>query len=273
MIAKMFKASLRALPNRRLLVVCASLLASNLFAAEAPRVPAFPGAEGYGAMTRGGRGGRVIAVTNLNDSGQGSLRAAVEAEGPRIVVFRISGTITLESRLRISNPYITIAGQTAPGDGVTIRKYQLQIAADEVVIRYIRVRLGGESGDDADAISSRYHKNIILDHVSASWSVDETVLSIQPASLYPARVSDEVRSTGGQHRDLQGKLRVPYLGFASGMSDWIPHSNSSAKNCFVSLKNSSGCWRWGPCPPFGTIQRKEFGIERYISSGMFTGKN
>ena len=101
------------------------------------RVPAFPGAEGHGSITRGGRGGRLIAVTNLNDSGHGSLRHAVEADGPRTVVFRVSGTITLESPLRISNPYITIAGQTAPGDSVTLRKHQIQIDADEVVIRYI----------------------------------------------------------------------------------------------------------------------------------------
>ncbi len=126
-------------------------------------------------MTRGGRDGRVIAVTNLTDAGPGSLRHAVEAAGPRIVVFRVSGTITLESPLKISHPYLTIAGQTAPGDGVTLRKHPLQIDAGEVVIRYLRVRLGGESGNDTDAIGSRYHRNIILDHVSASWSVDETV--------------------------------------------------------------------------------------------------
>jgi hypothetical protein len=126
-------------------------------------------------MTRGGRGGKVILVTNLNDSGPGSLREAVETEGPRIVVFTVSGTITLQSRLRISHPYITIAGQTAPGDGICIRRYPLSINASEVVIRYIRVRLGDETDNDADAISGRYHKNIILDHVSASWSIDETV--------------------------------------------------------------------------------------------------
>lgn len=126
-------------------------------------------------MTRGGRGGPVMAVTNLDDSGQGSLRAAVEAEGPRIVSFRVSGTITLESPLKISHPYITIAGQTAPGEGIAVRKHAIQIDADEVIMRYIRVRLGDESGDDSDAISSRYHKNIILDHLSASWSVDEAV--------------------------------------------------------------------------------------------------
>ena len=147
----------------------------NAFAADAPVIPAFPGAEGYGAMTRGGRGGKVIAVTNLNDSGPGSLRAACETEGPRIVVFKISGTITLEKALRISKPYITIAGQTAPGDGICIKKHPLAIIASEVIIRYIRVRLGDETDNDSDAIGGRYHKNIILDHVSASWSVDETV--------------------------------------------------------------------------------------------------
>jgi len=138
-------------------------------------VPAFPGAEGYGSVTIGGRGGKVIAVTNLNDSGSGSLRAAVEAEGPRIVVFRVSGTIDLKSPLKISSPYITIAGQTAPGDGIAIKRYPLTIAAADVILRFLRLRLGDETGDDADALSSRYHKNIMVDHVSVSWSVDEAL--------------------------------------------------------------------------------------------------
>ena len=138
-------------------------------------LPSFPGAEGHGSKTRGGRGGKVIAVTNLNDSGPGSLRAAVEAEKPRIVVFRVSGTIPLKRALKIRNPYITIAGQTAPGDGICLRDHMLSIDADEVIIRYIRVRLGDATESDADAIGSRGHKNIILDHVSASWSVDETI--------------------------------------------------------------------------------------------------
>ncbi|WP_372772623.1 polysaccharide lyase family 1 protein [Mangrovibacterium sp.] len=136
---------------------------------------AFPTAEGYGKYTVGGRGGTVYEVTNLNDSGEGSLRAAVEAEGPRTVVFRVSGTIKLDSNLSIKNPNITIAGQTAPGDGITLRGRPLLIDADEVIVRYIRVRLGDESGDETDAISSRFTTNLILDHVSASWSIDETM--------------------------------------------------------------------------------------------------
>ncbi len=151
------------------------LLIAMLISASQAQQLAFPGAEGYGKYTVGGRGGAVIEVTNLNDSGAGSLRAAVEASGPRTVVFRVSGTIILNSELKISNGYITIAGQTAPGDGICIRRYPIVIGANNVIIRYIRVRFGDESGDDDDAISSRFTNYVMLDHVSASWSVDETM--------------------------------------------------------------------------------------------------
>ncbi len=139
------------------------------------RQPAFPGAEGYGRFALGGRGGKILFVTNLNDKGPGSLRAAIEAQVPRIVVFRISGTIELQSALRIVHPRITIAGQTAPGDGICLRKYPLIISADDAVVRFIRARLGDEAGRKVDGIDVSDAQNVIVDHCSVSWTLDEAV--------------------------------------------------------------------------------------------------
>jgi pectate lyase len=152
-------------------------------AATASSVPAFPGAEGGGAAAIGGRGGRVIEVTNLDNSGPGSLRAACEASGARIVVFRVGGTIELQEPIRISNPYITIAGQTAPGGGILISGTNLDqtpigVYTHEVIIRFLRVRTGrgdqsGQGGDCIGLQSNCY--NVIIDHCSVSWSNDENL--------------------------------------------------------------------------------------------------
>jgi pectate lyase len=144
--------------------------------AQGPAIPAFPGAEGFGSHTPGGRGGKVIFVTTLNDSGPGSLRAACDAEGPRIVIFRVSGLITLASAITVKNPYLTIAAQTAPGDGICLRNFTFNIATHDVVVRYLRSRLGDLSGQEADCITllSGAH-DVILDHCSATWSIDESL--------------------------------------------------------------------------------------------------
>ena len=149
-----------------------------------PKIRAFPGAEGAGMWSVGGRGGKVYEVTNLSDSGPGSLRYAIEAEGNRIVVFRVSGTIALKSFLVIRNPYITIAGQTAPGDGICLKNFGLQVAARHVIVRYIRCRSGDNVGIPMDSLTVRGGSyDVIIDHCSTSWGVDETLSVVRYRSF------------------------------------------------------------------------------------------
>ncbi|PNQ86898.1 pectinesterase family protein [Paenibacillus polymyxa] len=148
----------------------------------ATNIPAFPGAEGGGKYVTGGRGGEVYEVTTLADYGKGeqvipgSLRAAVSSDN-RTVVFRVGGTIHLKEPLKILGNNLTVAGQTAPGDGITVSDYTTGIDADNVILRYLRFRLTDRYPSEDDALGSRYHKNIMIDHCSFSWSVDE-VLSL-----------------------------------------------------------------------------------------------
>jgi hypothetical protein len=156
-------------------------------------IPAFPGADGPGMYAVGGRGGRVIMVDNLEDAGPGSLRQAVRATGPRTVVFRVSGTIELTSPLVIEHPYLTIAGQTAPGDGVTI-KGSLHVAAAHVIIRHVRCRAVA-----GDAISVVGAQQVVIDHCSVSWGDDE-VLSVTDGSD-AVSVQWSIISEGLNHSD------------------------------------------------------------------------
>lgn len=158
---------------------CSSQLQMQKPAAQTIAI-AFPGAEGFGKFTTGGRGGKVYVVSNLNDDGPGSFRDAAEAKGKRIIVFSTAGTIHLVTKLSIKGD-VTIAGQTAPGDGICIADQPVSLGGDNIIMRYVRVRMGDKyqnggmvhgSGSD-DALSATRRKNIIIDHCSMSWSTDE----------------------------------------------------------------------------------------------------
>lgn len=140
------------------------------------QLTAFPGAEGYGKFAKGGRGGKIIEVTSLRDHGPGSLRAAVEAGGARIVVFRTGGTIELRNALKIREPYLTIAGQTAPGDGIALKGGGIKIGTHDVVIRGLRIRPGPNGAEDGLFLGPEA-SDVIIDRCSISWSVDENVAS------------------------------------------------------------------------------------------------
>jgi hypothetical protein len=153
-------------------------------------IPAFPGAEGGGKYAFGGRGGRVIVVTNLNDDGPGSLREACEQGGARIIVFNVAGIIRLKTPLIVRAPYITIAGQTAPGDGICIAGETVWINTHDVIIRYMRFRRGETNvGRRDDAIGGNPVGNIMIDHVSASWGLDENM------SMYRHMYNDSTGKT------------------------------------------------------------------------------
>ncbi|MGY5355636.1 T9SS C-terminal target domain-containing protein [Wenyingzhuangia sp. IMCC45467] len=165
-----------------------------------PAKLAFPEAEGYGRFARGGRGGKVVAVTNLNDSGSGSLREAVTSNiGPRTIVFNISGKIELQSRLVLSQPYVTIAGQTAPGKGITITNAPFGITGDDNIVQNIRVRLGGGSTYDGMGLTGANHS--IIDHCSISWTIDESFSSrgAKNITLQRSLISEALNAAGHQN--------------------------------------------------------------------------
>ena len=171
-----------------------------------PAQLAFPGAEGYGRFAVGGRGGKVVEVTNLNDNGPGSLRDAVDQPiGPRTIVFNVSGNIKLASRLVVNQPYITIAGQTAPGEGITISKAPVGLTGNDGVIRFLKVRIGGGTTYDGMGLTGANHS--IIDHCSISWTIDESFSSRGSHNITLQRtLISEALNVAGHDKYPAGKM-------------------------------------------------------------------
>jgi hypothetical protein len=189
---------------------------------------AFPGAEGGGAHSFGGRGGKVYVVTNLNDEGTGSLRWACEQGGARIVVFNVAGIIHIKTPITVRAPYITIAGQSAPGDGICVAGESFWINTHDVVIRYMRFRRGETNvGRRDDALGGDPVGNIIIDHVSASWGLDEN-MSIYRHMFTPGDGSKDEKH-GTVNMTIQNSISAEAL-------DYWNHSFGSTmggENCML----------------------------------------
>src|SRR5690349_3821034 len=169
---------------RRLLLSSALLAGALVIAARADALPVIPGGAGFGMETAAGRFGTVYKVSNLNTSGTGSLKACIDAPGPRVCVFEVSGTIKLSADLAIRNDYLTIAGQTAPSPGIMLRGAALKVTASNILIQHIRIRVGddatGPSFDNRDALKiegtdAKPIRNVVIDHCTLSWAMDETL--------------------------------------------------------------------------------------------------
>jgi pectate lyase len=226
--------------------------------------PAPSGVEGFGANTPGGRGGREIAVSTLADAGAGSLRAALAAAGPRIVVFRVAGLITLDSPVAITEPFVTIDGATAPGDGVTVRGSEVVIRTHDVIVRHLRFRPGDIGGKEVDALNiAGDSHDVLIDHVSASWAVDEVLSAsgaIRDVTIQWSIIAE------GLNRSVHAKGAHGYGSLVRSVGGVSLHHNLWAHN---DSRNPRLGDNYG-APPFPTFDVRNNVIYDYgsIASGM-----
>jgi hypothetical protein len=244
--------------------------------------PAFPGAEGYGAFTAGGRGGKILYVDNLNDSGPGSLREAVESSGPRIIHFRVGGVIRLKSTLNITQPFITIDGQDALGAGIMLRNHGIEVRTHDVVLRYFRVRVGDDEirtgaqslsyyqgGGGEHALYFTGAKNCIADHLSLSWSTTK-ILSV-------TKMSDLITIQWCILSEALNFAKHGYASIAGGNREtW--HHNLFAHNYSRNVRfqgmvdadfRNNVIYDWGDRAAYGEFDRLNY-VGNYLKAGPST---